>query len=124
MLPPALNHQLAALRPPINGPPPALPTVAAGDQVRSESYRSERSQSPQLPEAEIEEIMIRNRAVSSSAISRAVSDASSGKKFVFYFRKMCSLKSYVDVNMLILQTREKLFVSTLKHYVFSSLYCL
>lgn len=32
-----------------------------------------------LSEAEFEEIMNRNRAISSSAISRAVSDASAGK---------------------------------------------
>lgn len=36
-----------------------------------------------LSEAEFEEIMNRNRAISSSAISRAVSDASAGQ-YIFY----------------------------------------
>ena len=35
---------------------------------------------PPLSEAEFEDIMNRNRTVSSSAIARAVADASSGKK--------------------------------------------
>nr|CAB3233576.1 cleavage and polyadenylation specificity factor subunit 6-like [Phallusia mammillata] len=87
--PPAINTRLP---PPINVPPPPIvpqisslpppvghPQHGSGDHARSDSYRHEsRSQSPPLPEAEIEEIMIRNRAVSSSAISRAVADASSG----------------------------------------------
>lgn len=81
VLPPSLSQHLASVPPPMSGPPPALPAAvsASGDQPRRDSYRTEsRSQSPPLTEPEIEEIMIRNRAVSSSAISRAVSDASSG----------------------------------------------
>lgn len=39
-----------------------------------------------LSEAEFEEIMNRNRAISSSAISRAVSDASAGNK---YWYRIC-----------------------------------
>lgn len=79
------------LRPPPLGPPPLglppppvpitslpPPTDLPGSQA-SDSYRSgDRSQSPPLSEGEVEEIMNRNRAVSSSAISRAVSDASAG----------------------------------------------
>ena len=87
VLPPTLSQQLASVPPPISGPPPALPVAASasGDPPRRDSYRAEsRSQSPPLTEPEIEEIMIRNRAVSSSAISRAVSDASSGKLLVVW----------------------------------------
>ena len=39
---------------------------------------------PQIPEAEFEEILQRNKTVSSSAISRAVQDASAGNGFVLY----------------------------------------
>uniref|UniRef100_H2Y4P6 Cleavage and polyadenylation specificity factor subunit 6 n=1 Tax=Ciona savignyi TaxID=51511 RepID=H2Y4P6_CIOSA len=67
--PPNLFQHLA----PQNGPPPVLLP-----NNQEEQYQDRRSQSPPLGEPEIEEIMIRNRAVSSSAISRAVSDASSG----------------------------------------------
>lgn len=38
-----------------------------------------------LSEAEFEEIMNRNRAISSSAISRAVSDASAGANMIGWF---------------------------------------
>lgn len=40
---------------------------------------SEQSIHPQMSEAEFEEIMTRNRTVSSSAIARAVSDAAAGE---------------------------------------------
>lgn len=50
----------------------------------------EASRAP-LSEAEFEEIMNRNRAISSSAISRAVSDASAGKKNNF----RCHLTTYL-----------------------------
>ena len=42
--------------------------------------RRETSSSSRLSEAEFEEILQRNKTVSSSAISRAVQDASSGKQ--------------------------------------------
>lgn len=42
------------------------------------SFRDMDSSRAPLSEAEFEEIMNRNRAISSSAISRAVSDASAG----------------------------------------------
>lgn len=46
-----------------------------------------------LSEAEFEEIMNRNRAISSSAISRAVSDASAGMCISF-----CIILVYVTMN--------------------------
>lgn len=68
--------------PPMTLPPPVainamMPPPTAEPPVAQVDYRSsERSQSPALSETEVEEIMNRNRAVSSSAISRAVQDAS------------------------------------------------
>ena len=104
ILPPAINPQLASVPPPISRPPPTLPAVAAptADPARRDSYRAEsRSQSPPLTEPEIEEIMIRNRAVSSSAISRAVSDASSGREWFCF--------AFVDVTSTLSKNPEQLF---------------
>ncbi|XP_002121579.2 cleavage and polyadenylation specificity factor subunit 6-like [Ciona intestinalis] len=83
---PSINPRVP---PPIGVPPPSLfphlapqnlsaPPPALLQNNPEDGYPDRRSQSPPLGEPEIEEIMIRNRAVSSSAISRAVSDASSG----------------------------------------------
>ena len=47
-------------------------------EERREMTRRERSPSPQISDAEFDEILLRNKTVSSSAISRAVSDASTG----------------------------------------------
>ncbi|XP_039251964.2 cleavage and polyadenylation specificity factor subunit 6-like [Styela clava] len=95
MMPPiSPNQPPPAVRPPhIGAPPlgpppgfppppvqinPLIPPPAAELPPAQETYRQERSQSPPLSDTEVEEIMNRNRAVSSSAISRAVSDASAG----------------------------------------------
>lgn len=77
--PPNLLSQLAAVRPPTNIPPPSLPNQPTGSNdvgQQRNSYRG-RSRTPPTSEAD-EEAMNRNRAVSSTAISRAVADASSG----------------------------------------------
>ena len=47
-------------------------------EERREMSRHDRSSSPQITDAEFDEILLRNKTVSSSAISRAVSDASTG----------------------------------------------
>lgn len=97
MMPPiSPNQPPPSIRPPHLGapplgPPPGFPPppVSINPMIPPpvadlppghgpDSYRSERSQSPPLSDTEVEEIMNRNRAVSSSAISRAVSDASAG----------------------------------------------
>lgn len=78
--PPNLLSQLASVPPPTNIPPPTLPnqsTVNNDQSQQRDNYRS-RSRTPPANDIEIEEAMIRNRAVSSTAISRAVADASSG----------------------------------------------
>lgn len=87
------NQPPPAVRPPMGMPPigmlpgipppvnPAIPppTERPAPVTAEPSYHpSSRSQSPPLTESEVEEIMKRNRAVSRSAISRAVSDASAG----------------------------------------------
>lgn len=51
-----------------------------------------RDQPPAMSEAEFEEVMSRNRTVSSSAISRAVQDAATGLYF-FNFEVLYILKS-------------------------------
>lgn len=43
---------------------------------------------PQMSEAEFEEIMTRNRTVSSSAIARAVSDAAAGETMRYFRMKI------------------------------------
>ncbi|CAN0279323.1 unnamed protein product [Lampetra planeri] len=82
-LPPPAPHVNPAFFPPGNhgGPPPPEgygqpPQFERGDFRKQEFGRTP---SPSLSEVEFEEIMNRNRAISSSAISRAVSDASAGE---------------------------------------------
>ncbi|XP_037071107.1 cleavage and polyadenylation specificity factor subunit 6-like [Pollicipes pollicipes] len=55
-----------------HGPPPAAPAPAATQPPAAPA-------APAISEAEFEEIMNRNRTVSSSAIARAVADASAGE---------------------------------------------
>lgn len=66
----------------------------------------EASRTP-LSEAEFEEIMNRNRAISSSAISRAVSDASAGNNYSI-------IRYILTVGMLRLHTNKTKTVSQLK----------
>lgn len=78
-------------------PPPFIPSGVAGGMV-DPSGRSGANhlnsgqpdmiggvvqQQPVVSEAEFEEVMVRNRTVSSSAIARAVNDASAGKHLSF-----------------------------------------
>ncbi|XP_054734534.1 cleavage and polyadenylation specificity factor subunit 6 isoform X3 [Anastrepha obliqua] len=67
--PPPHFAQQGAPRGPWPGPAPAKPQGPFPDQTLG----------PQLTEVEFEEIMSRNRTVSSSAIARAVSDAAAGE---------------------------------------------
>jgi len=87
MPPPNILSQLGVgvVPPPTNIPPPALPTQQSSSslvdqrqqQRERESYRS-RSRTPPANDIEVEEGVTRNQAVASTAISRAVADASSG----------------------------------------------
>jgi len=73
--PPNLLPQL----PNRNMPPPQLPLPSAGQQSDAlQQGMRRRSPSPGVPSAVAEEAMIRNRAVSSTAMTRAVADASAG----------------------------------------------
>lgn len=59
-------------------PPPMMERSSGDSYRRSSPDRRESSSSSRLSEAEFEEVLQRNKTVSSSAISRAVQDASSG----------------------------------------------
>lgn len=81
---PSVSHP-PLVPPPLTLPPPVVinsllpPPAAEAPPAQIEYRTSERAQSPALSDTEIEEIMNRNRAVSSSAISRAVQDASNSE---------------------------------------------
>jgi len=87
---PAFFNNSGGGGPPSNVPPPSpYSSGGAPPGVRPvTSYSSpvleHREQIPQLSEAEFEEVMARNRTVSSSAISRAVSDAANGQSVTGY----------------------------------------
>lgn len=73
------------------------------------SYRSE-AVSPALSEQEFEEIFQRNKTVSSSAISRAVQDASAGKITFTY-----SIKApfhYFSVDQIVLSCIKYISIAT------------
>ena len=76
--PPNMLPQMSNL-PNRSMPPPQLPLPSAGQQQDAHQQNSRRrSPSPGVSGAVAEEAMIRNRAVSSTAMTRAVADASSG----------------------------------------------
>lgn len=80
--PPNLLSQLSSVPPPNNLRPPTLQPnqsqINNNDQGQQRDQYRSRSRTPPANDIEIEEAMMRNRAVSSTAISRAVADASSG----------------------------------------------
>lgn len=53
---------------------------------------------PNISEAEFEEVMGRNRSVSSSAIARAVADASTGKFKNPVFQTFCFITNHTNAN--------------------------
>ncbi|CAG0920738.1 unnamed protein product, partial [Notodromas monacha] len=73
--------------PPPSHPPPALhvnPAFLNAPPSQPPPGYGHPQQKPNLSEAEFEDIMSRNRTVSSSAISRAVQDAATGKFSIFW----------------------------------------
>lgn len=85
--PPGPGPQQGMNMPPQHGPPPHFaqagprgPWPPGPQQVKPPGpFPDPAAMGPQLSEAEFEEVMSRNRTVSSSAIARAVSDAATGE---------------------------------------------
>jgi len=112
--PPSLLPQLSSVPPPTNIPPPALTNTAVSDPSQQRDNYHSRSRTPPTDDAEIEETMIRNKTVSSTAISRAVEDASSGD----YGRAIETLVTAISLlkqSKLAGDDRTKVFISSLRH---------
>ncbi|KAL1403124.1 hypothetical protein pipiens_005804 [Culex pipiens pipiens] len=88
-------------------PQPAARPWVAPDRVRL------RTITPQLSEAEFEEIMTRNRTVSSSAIARAVSDAAAGE-YASAIETLATAISLIKQSKVAHDERCKILISSLQ----------
>ncbi|KAJ8298994.1 hypothetical protein KUTeg_023054 [Tegillarca granosa] len=101
---------------PYRGPPPVV--SYPNDHYRPSSDRYERSEraepaSPALSEQEFEEIFQRNKTVSSSAISRAVQDASAGE-FASAIETLVTAISLIKQSKIATDDRCKILISSLQ----------
>jgi cleavage and polyadenylation specificity factor subunit 6/7 len=79
---PAPHVNPAFFPPPVAAPPPGFPPpIGQPPPFITDTRPPHTNEAPNVSEAEFEEVMGRNRTVSSSAIARAVADASTGKSF-------------------------------------------
>ncbi|KAL4224984.1 Cleavage and polyadenylation specificity factor subunit 6 [Mactra antiquata] len=119
-LPPPVSHAAPVVDPygrppPTSTYPPADPYRAAAeryDPKRSVNPKSE-PPAPQLSEQEFEEIFQRNKTVSSSAISRAVQDASAGD-FASAIETLVTAISLIKQSKIANDDRCKILISSLQ----------
>ncbi|XP_076116110.1 cleavage and polyadenylation specificity factor subunit 6-like isoform X3 [Mytilus galloprovincialis] len=128
---PAPHVNPAFFPPPHGGPPPAVAPLHPGgdpygrpppvsyptDPYRPPDHYSrpppERPESPALSEQEFEEIFQRNKTVSSSAISRAVQDASAGE-FASAIETLVTAISLIKQSKIASDDRCKILISSLQ----------
>ncbi|CAG0893863.1 unnamed protein product [Darwinula stevensoni] len=104
-LPPA-PHVNPAFFPSTSLPPPGFPPIAQSSYERRDS-------GPSMSEAEFEEIMNRNRTVSSSAIARAVADAAAGE-FASAIETLVTAISLIKQSKVAHDDRCKIVISSLQ----------
>jgi cleavage and polyadenylation specificity factor subunit 6/7 len=81
---PAPHVNPAFFPPPVAAPPPGFPPpIGPPPPFITDNRPPHTNEPPNVSEAEFEEVMGRNRTVSSSAIARAVADASTGMSSSF-----------------------------------------
>ncbi|KAK3592563.1 hypothetical protein CHS0354_000892 [Potamilus streckersoni] len=109
--PPPIPPPHAVPNDPYSRPPPPV-AYASGDAYRPPT-ESRHDQSPALNEAEFEEIFQRNKTVSSSAISRAVQDASAGD-FASAIETLVTAISLIKQSKIASDDRCKILISSLQ----------
>ncbi|XP_060590799.1 cleavage and polyadenylation specificity factor subunit 6-like isoform X2 [Ruditapes philippinarum] len=114
-LPPPTSHPAPTVDP--YGRPPPTSTYPPSDPYRPapDRYDPKRSEppAPQLSEQEFEEIFQRNKTVSSSAISRAVQDASAGD-FASAIETLVTAISLIKQSKIANDDRCKILISSLQ----------
>merc|ERR1719481_1333288 len=124
--PPPLGHPPPGLPPPVRGPPPNLPPAGPppvpGAHVNPAFFPP--GSAPMVPyhevhaphglsEPEFEEIMSRNRTVSSSAIARAVHDAANGE-YASAIETLVTAISLIKQSKVASDDRCKILISSLQ----------
>ncbi|XP_037940288.1 cleavage and polyadenylation specificity factor subunit 6 isoform X2 [Teleopsis dalmanni] len=116
--PPGAPQQSMGM-PPQHGPPPHFAQQGAprgpwpGPPQAKPGPYSEQPMGPQLSEVEFEEIMGRNRTVSSSAIARAVSDAAAGE-YASAIETLVTAISLIKQSKVAQDERCKILISSLQ----------
>ncbi|XP_061173755.1 cleavage and polyadenylation specificity factor subunit 6-like isoform X1 [Saccostrea echinata] len=108
--PPTIPHPTPGHHDPYRAPPPV--SYPSDHYSRPPTERAE-PQSPALSEQEFEEIFQRNKTVSSSAISRAVQDASAGE-FASAIETLVTAISLIKQSKIASDDRCKILISSLQ----------